>query len=40
MNDLVTPFLAVFLSDCLKGSMDEWGADQLTEASWGGDVEE
>jgi hypothetical protein len=31
MNDLVTPFLAVFLSDALGGSMSEWGAADLTE---------
>jgi hypothetical protein len=31
MNDLVTPFLSVFLSDCLKGPVNEWGVEDLTE---------
>eukprot|EP00877_Chromochloris_zofingiensis_P012395 jgi/Chrzof1/7409/Cz02g22070.t1 len=31
MNDLVTPFLAVFLSEHLPGSMDTWSEDNLTE---------
>jgi len=34
MNDLVTPFLAVFLSDCMKGGMSEWGgAEELMEGT-------
>lgn len=32
MNDLVTPFLAVFLSEHLPGPMESWSADQLNEA--------
>ncbi|KAL6749418.1 rab-GTPase-TBC domain-containing protein [Haematococcus lacustris] len=31
MNDLVTPFLAVFLAEHLPGSLDSWHAGQLTE---------
>ncbi|KAF6259561.1 rab-GTPase-TBC domain-containing protein [Scenedesmus sp. NREL 46B-D3] len=31
MNDLVTPFLAVFLSEALPGPMDSWTPDSLTE---------
>jgi hypothetical protein len=31
MNDLVTPFLAVFLSEHLPGSMEAWSADSLEE---------
>jgi hypothetical protein len=33
MNDLVTPFLAVFLSEALPGQMDSWTPDNLTEVS-------
>lgn len=32
MNDLVTPFLAVFLSEHLRSPMDSWVAQQLSEA--------
>jgi hypothetical protein len=31
MNDLVTPFLAVFLSDHLEGPMASWMPEDLTE---------
>ena len=31
MNDLVTPFLSVFLSEHLPGDMDCWTPEQLTE---------
>eukprot|EP00878_Enallax_costatus_P032751 GHUV01036017.1.p1 GENE.GHUV01036017.1~~GHUV01036017.1.p1 ORF type:complete len:208 (+),score=34.44 GHUV01036017.1:81-626(+) len=31
MNDLVTPFLAVFLSEVLPGQLETWQADELTE---------
>lgn len=31
MNDLVTPFLAVFLGEHLPGPIDSWKADQLNE---------
>lgn len=32
MNDLVTPFVAVFLSEVLPGQIDTWTSDTLTEA--------
>lgn len=35
MNDLVTPFLAVFLSEHLPGPMESWSADQLNEVRQG-----
>ena len=31
MNDLVTPFLAVFLSEHLPGPMEAWSSEALTE---------
>jgi hypothetical protein len=31
MNDLVTPFVAVFLSEVLPGQIDTWTSDTLTE---------
>lgn len=33
MNDLVTPFLAVFLSETLQGQLENWQLDSLTEVS-------
>lgn len=38
MNDLVTPFLAVFLSEHLSGDIDAWSAADLEEVGalgWG-----
>lgn len=32
MNDLVTPFVAVFLSESLAGQLSTWSTDSLTEA--------
>jgi hypothetical protein len=31
MNDLVTPFVAVFLSELLPGQIQNWTTDSLTE---------
>jgi hypothetical protein len=31
INDLVTPFLVVFLSEHLEGNMDTWSMDNLSE---------
>ncbi|GIL47610.1 hypothetical protein Vafri_4393 [Volvox africanus] len=31
MNDLVTPFLAVFLSEHMQGPMESWSADMLNQ---------
>jgi hypothetical protein len=31
MNDLVTPFVAVFLSELLPGQIQTWTTDSLTE---------
>ncbi len=31
MNDLVTPFMIVFLSEHLMGPLDTWQPDQLTQ---------
>jgi hypothetical protein len=31
MNDLVTPFLGVFLSEHLPGPPEKWSEEQLTE---------
>jgi hypothetical protein len=30
INDLVTPFLAVFLSEILEGDMEQWASDSLS----------
>lgn len=35
MNDLVTPFVAVFLSEVLPGSMETWTTEALTEVGQG-----
>eukprot|EP00955_Chlamydomonas_euryale_P112887 366170-Chlamydomonas_euryale.AAC.4 len=34
MNDLVTPFLAVFLGEHLQGPIESWQLEHLTEV-WG-----
>lgn len=34
MNDLATPFVAVFLSELLPGQINTWTADSLTEVGW------
>lgn len=35
MNDLVTPFVAVFLSEVLPGQIHTWTTDTLTEVGQG-----
>jgi hypothetical protein len=40
MNDLVTPFLGVFLSEHLPGPPESWREDQLTEVSLVGERRE
>lgn len=34
INDLVTPFLAVFLSPHFSGAVEEWGEIDLPEEVW------
>jgi hypothetical protein len=30
MNDLVTPFFAIFPSEILEGDMEQWASDSLS----------